>query len=423
MRALQRDDGAFVLQSDSKNYEKHERAARKMEHVFGHDLVRGAFYDGYDADRNEPVRREPGIDRPGYDADTETRARHDQAEAQRTERTGISKEQRQAEITALWQRSDSGQSFKAALENAGYGLARGDQKDIYMVMDRQGEAYALGREIASKGLRKKDIEARLEGFPLAELPSVSEVREARKLALRAPDLGQQFATASREPALGRQFATAARGEGGQRQDRGAAGAVKSAQPDPAVQEEQRRQPTGDGRSEQDDQGKIEEWANAIRARAQSRELDERRQMEQRHDQRAAREEEQLRRQYGEPERRLEQRIEAIEQRQARGGFLYWLNFRQRKADRKNLPNLQASLENTRQRENEAKATYQAQRGQERENLERMQEQQRQVNERLIAQTFEAGRIYGTDRERSAGRTHEQPQQDRGGWERSLGLER
>ena len=66
---------------------------------------------------------------------------------------------------------------------------------------------------------------------------------------------------------------------------------------------------------------------------------------------------------------------------------------------------------------------QAQRAQERENLARQQEQQRQVNERLIAHAFEAGRIYGIDRERSAGRTHEQPQQDRGGWERSLGLER
>jgi hypothetical protein len=186
MRTLQRDDGAFVLHSDSKNYEMHERAARKMEHVFGHDLVRGAFYDGYDVDRNEPVKRERGIDRPGYDAATETRARHDQAEAQRTERTGISKEQRQADITALWQRSDNGQSFKAALENAGYGLARGDQKAIYMVVDRQGEAYALGREIAIKGLRKKDLEARLESFPLTDLPSVSDVREAANGRRRGP---------------------------------------------------------------------------------------------------------------------------------------------------------------------------------------------------------------------------------------------
>jgi hypothetical protein len=67
--------------------------------------------------------------------------------------------------------------------------------------------------------------------------------------------------------------------------------------------------------------------------------------------------------------------------------------------------------------------YRAERAQERETLARQQEQQRQVNERFIARAFETGRIYGTDRERSAGRTHEQAQQDRGGWGRSLGLER
>jgi hypothetical protein len=202
-----------------------------------------------------------------------------------------------------------------------------------------------------------------------------------------------------------------------------AGAVQSAQPAPVLQEEQRRQPTGDGRLEQDDRGKMEEWANAIRARVQSRELDERRQLDQQHDRRAAREEDQLRRQYGDPGRRLEQQIEAIEQRQARGGFLYWLHFRQRQADRKNLPNFQASLANLRQREHEARATYQAQRVQEREHLVRQQEQQRQVNERFIARGFEDGRIYDTNRGRFAERTYEQQRQDRGGWERSLGLER
>jgi len=70
-----------------------------------------------------------------------------------------------------WQRSDSPDALKAALEQKGYYLARGDRRGVVAV-DYRGEAYALSRW---SGVKAKDVSER---FGKADaLPSVDEQRE------------------------------------------------------------------------------------------------------------------------------------------------------------------------------------------------------------------------------------------------------
>ena len=57
-------------------------------------------------------------------------------------------------LAACWTRSDSGKSFKAALEAKGWGLARGDRKEaVLMAVAPSGRAFAVLREL-NKGLPK-----------------------------------------------------------------------------------------------------------------------------------------------------------------------------------------------------------------------------------------------------------------------------
>ena len=57
-------------------------------------------------------------------------------------------------IAECWTRSDNGQSFKAALEAKGWGLAKGDRKEaVLMAVTPSGRAFAVLREL-NKGLAK-----------------------------------------------------------------------------------------------------------------------------------------------------------------------------------------------------------------------------------------------------------------------------
>ncbi|MGR3757789.1 MAG: relaxase/mobilization nuclease domain-containing protein [Tranquillimonas sp.] len=70
-----------------------------------------------------------------------------------------------------WQRSDSPEALKAALEQKGYYLARGDRRGVVAV-DYRGEAYALSRW---SDVKAKDVNAR---FGKADaLPTVDEQRK------------------------------------------------------------------------------------------------------------------------------------------------------------------------------------------------------------------------------------------------------
>jgi relaxase-like protein len=142
--------------SDSHNYRKHEIVARELERAFGHERVQGAHIerDGQPRPERTPSHKE-----------------HQQAE-----RTGISPKEAREHITALWQRTDSGASFQAALEQSGWTLAKGDRRD-FVVIDPKGEAHSLARRI--DGATAKDVRARMADVDMKRLPSVAEGRAAQ----------------------------------------------------------------------------------------------------------------------------------------------------------------------------------------------------------------------------------------------------
>lgn len=90
------------------------------------------------------------------------------------ERTGISKDLRVAEITALWNKHSVGKEFVGGLAQAGCQLARGGSVP-YPVVDRHGEIHSFARQI--DGARTKEVRARLSVYPPEALPDAAAVRE------------------------------------------------------------------------------------------------------------------------------------------------------------------------------------------------------------------------------------------------------
>jgi hypothetical protein len=163
--------------SDSHNYRKHEEVARALEREFGHERVQGAH-----------VERE-GKERP------ERTPSH--AEMLQAERTGLSPQEVKAQITGLWQRTDSGQAFAVALWEAGYVLARGDRRD-YVVIDPSGGTHSLARRV--EGARVKDIRERMADLESTRLPSIADAKQIQR-ARQERDIGREKET-PREPSRG-----------------------------------------------------------------------------------------------------------------------------------------------------------------------------------------------------------------------------
>jgi len=138
---------------DSHNYRKHEEVARQLEREFGHERVQGAL-----------TERE-GVPRP---ARTPSRAEIHQAE-----RSGLDPAEIKAEVTALWQATDNGKAFAAALEEAGYQLARGDRRD-FVILDQAGEVHSLARRV--EGAKAKDVRERMADLDPANMPDVTQAR-------------------------------------------------------------------------------------------------------------------------------------------------------------------------------------------------------------------------------------------------------
>lgn len=99
-------------------------------------------------------------------------------------------------VTCAFQQSDNSKSFKSALEHEGLTLAKGNRRSFVLV-DRQGEIYALNRLITfDNDLKRKEknaaINEKLEGIDKASLPIASELQEQRQTIDRdAEELKQQ----------------------------------------------------------------------------------------------------------------------------------------------------------------------------------------------------------------------------------------
>ena len=105
------DVETMTMWDDGHNYMKHERASRRMELEFGQDFVPGKH-----AKRDR--KKQPEF----------PSAETNHAEWQQGERTGITAAERKNQITALKQASDGAVAFKAALEEQGYILAKGQSR-------------------------------------------------------------------------------------------------------------------------------------------------------------------------------------------------------------------------------------------------------------------------------------------------------
>ncbi|SOC41914.1 relaxase/mobilisation nuclease-like protein [Rhizobium subbaraonis] len=139
--------------------------------------------------------------------------------------TGLSKEERQLQVTQAWRQSDSPKAFVRALEDLGYVLATGNRP--YVLVDIYGGMNALPKLIDDRSVRTKDIRAFLEKeFPPESLPTVDEAkalvaqhRKAREQFARARDDGAQVEKLARAQAARRAPVEAARAEMVARQER------------------------------------------------------------------------------------------------------------------------------------------------------------------------------------------------------------
>lgn len=115
------------------------------------------------------------------------------------EKSGITPEQRSSELTALYESSDSGAAFRAALEDSGYVLAQGDRRG-FVIVDRDGDVHSLSRYI--KGASAKKIAKAMEPLTPEGLPDVDQakelVREKAKRAKKDSETDQVYSQIKRD---------------------------------------------------------------------------------------------------------------------------------------------------------------------------------------------------------------------------------
>lgn len=96
--------------------------------------------------------------------------------AQRT-KTGISPEQRRADVTQAYEAADSASAFRNALEEKGYILTKGDRR-AFVIVDEFGDVHSLSRYV--KGVKSKELNERLGTLDAPSLPSVEQAKEQAK---------------------------------------------------------------------------------------------------------------------------------------------------------------------------------------------------------------------------------------------------
>lgn len=152
------DIDTMRMRSDSQNYQAHERASHQLEVEFGHEIVPGKHQ-----------KRDRQQDMPTSEIS--------HAEWQQSERSGLDPRDRKEQITGLFQASDSAPAFRAALEDAGYVLARGDRRD-FVLIDQVGEVHSLGRQI--KGIKAADLREFMAGVDREALPDIATARDQQR---------------------------------------------------------------------------------------------------------------------------------------------------------------------------------------------------------------------------------------------------
>lgn len=155
-----------------------------LAHRFGHELPPG-LKAWEKKERFEKQKIEPTL-----------------GERAQAQKSGITPDERRAQITALYEQADSGAAFQAALAEAGYVLARGDRRGFVLV-DQDGEVHSLSRYIAGHSAKK--IRQKVSPLTSDELPDVDEARafidgQAQADAAREREEDRQRMQAQRDAA-------------------------------------------------------------------------------------------------------------------------------------------------------------------------------------------------------------------------------
>jgi hypothetical protein len=95
------------------------------------------------------------------------------AEEEQSRRLGTDLHAIRNTIRNCFERSDCGSSLRAALEQEGLVLAKGDRRD-FIVIDQEGGMHALGKRIT--GASAADIRKRLHDLDRDQLPSIEQAR-------------------------------------------------------------------------------------------------------------------------------------------------------------------------------------------------------------------------------------------------------
>jgi hypothetical protein len=164
------DIDTMTMVPDSYNYVAHERASLALENEFGHEHVPGKH-----AKRDREKQPEFPKEKINH------------AEWQQAERAGIDPRQFKETITALYQHSDSGQAFQAALDERGLIVAKG-RRD-YVIVAEDGQVYSLARQIS--GVGEKDLRAFMadvdrESIPTVEQAKAQQEERSRTLEKKVP---------------------------------------------------------------------------------------------------------------------------------------------------------------------------------------------------------------------------------------------
>lgn len=157
-----------------------ERAGRPERVDGGSHAERG--------DDREPMlhmgREATGMERRGEVSriGDENRAREARNAERRRERPEPGPEElaRRAKVAELWQRSDSGAAFEAALHAEGLTLCQGDRRP-FVILDERGRVHSAARMI--EGVKTEDLRERLANVPLPNLDAVRQEREQDKREL------------------------------------------------------------------------------------------------------------------------------------------------------------------------------------------------------------------------------------------------
>lgn len=266
-------------------------------------------------------------------------------------------------ITRLYNGSDNGRAFQAALEGSGFKLAMGGSRIV--IVDPNGKIHSISRQI--EGAKAKDIKMKLAGL---ELPDVEQVRlqlqnrddrDKNPAPDHDPERQQEKPVADPAPSPAPQTEKPAPEYlDRDQQDREWQESIIDA----GIQHEQeRREALGAERKNRAQDRRLAEWGDFYEENSQAR----------------SKLQDKLQAAYGERERRLRQEIDQLDTTLKNSGRLklWWLKLRGRvsKTAEQDLADMRRSLENLEWRKKEATDTVEQRIAQERQRIAARHEKQ------------------------------------------------